>query len=201
MLRVTGLNLSTVCDPQKPHSTTMNHCQCFDKTNTKIICLRISNHFLNHLYSRHSVTSLINPASGLMLHVTFICSRKILVNYIHGHYWHTYPFVEEGDEAISFRFTCGHVFHHPTVPVDKFNTKLAKHFLKDTVNLVPQKRAGEAIKHFAVSMTLVDITDTELVRSSVTKHLRYFPKWTKSCFYVICGNFRTQISNKDMEMT
>lgn len=29
----------------------MYHCQCFAKTTTKTICLLISNHFLNHLYS------------------------------------------------------------------------------------------------------------------------------------------------------
>lgn len=33
--------------------------------------------------------------------------------------WNTYPFIEEGDKSIAFRFTGGHVFYHSTIAVEK----------------------------------------------------------------------------------
>lgn len=32
---------------------------------------------------------------------------------------HSYPFVEESDKAIAFRFASGHVFHHPAISEGK----------------------------------------------------------------------------------
>lgn len=83
---------------------------------------------------------------------------------LYGSYRDTHPFVEEGNKAISFRFTCGHVFDHPTVPVD---TNPVCDIVKSDF-----KVAG---LHEPTEMT----------------HLRYLSKGAKSCFDVICGDFRT----------
>lgn len=50
----------------------------------------------------------------------------------------TYPFVKEGDKAVTFRFTRGHVFHHPTIPAQTYYTQKKQQMFR-TIYLNPAR--------------------------------------------------------------